>query len=196
MLSFMIAICLAAQPASLTETQADALLLAILEAEQPENLPLPIELGPALERFWDSQELYTGLYRKEWTQGLLISEIDWTRREWPNASPPLAEATLLPRYEDAIRAITVCQSLWAELAELEGLMPEWNAAAIAMRRAEIDACLCLCHEITSFNTSRKSNTANARRSLANIRLMVGDQAYYSGGSGWPLYPWWHIPRSR
>lgn len=92
---FLIAAMILQQP---TPAQADALVLALISTPQPigatyheidgvayaiNHRPLPVELGPALERFWIKEQLW-GKVGWQWTPDKVRVEIEWTRQRWPN----------------------------------------------------------------------------------------------------------------
>lgn len=176
---------LAAPP--LTDEQADATILALVSTPQPIPSNLPAELGPALERFWIREQLWTPLARVR--PSALANEIGWTRGTWPIDLPKIDEGDWLPSDAQTRMAITICRKMQEDLDNLAANVPEWNEAAIAAQRAELDQCWRVCYIMQQ---CREGQVLGRRHALAELHEAIGDEAWY-GRTLPPLFPWWRVP---
>lgn len=144
MAAALLALCLALWPPVYSDATADALVLALIETEQPVPDDLPAEIGQALARLWTREEMWGPFGALSGLQ--LKSEIEWTRANWQTL-PLLAELARLPSQREAEQALLVLRAMADDLDRLAAAAPEWNAVAIATQRAELDECVCFWQEL-------------------------------------------------
>lgn len=167
-----------------TPAQADALILAYVSTPQELPAELPEELRPALLRFLAKEQLW------QWAvTNPLKSEIEWTRRHWPNDLPNLEDIDRLPTETEARDVCAKLAIMRANLEQAAEFLP-LHKEQIWARRGELDACQCF-YDLVLQCRSANNYPVYRRQSLAEIRATLGDRAYFSGD--WPVYPWWQIP---
>ena len=177
-----------AWPPRYTEAQADAIVLAIVESDQDIPDDLTADLGAALVRLWRREELWGDFPAPSGWH--LRHEIIWTRTNWHQSLPPLAELERLPSADEVARSREVLAAMRCDLERLAEVIPEWNRLAITLRRAEIDEADCF---FTAVANARADVTTPIyrRQRLQEIRAMVGDRKWFAGD--WPTIPWWQFP---
>lgn len=152
-----------------------------LDGEVPADLPK--HLGPAIQRYQEKHELWRWDTKPVWSSAMVRSEIEWTRQYRDIDFPSLEELARLPSDEEMDHYSTcLCWSRHS-LMQLLNVASPWNEDGIKAYIAEIERR----QSILSSMRSAKSVSGNLvyrRRSLAELRNMVGPFAWVTGN--WPL----------
>jgi hypothetical protein len=182
MLTFLFALVLA-----YSEASADAAVYFYVSApvEIPERLDP--SLGAAIERFWRREELWQ--HPVQWDAERVRCELLWTRDRWPCPLPRIADAERLPTADDIAQGLSDCCWLCNRLDAIAEIAPPWEEDNLRIQRAEVSCYLNLCYSMR--NARDGSNWLRQREALADVRRIVGDEAWFSGN--WPsLFPFWLV----